>query len=353
MKPTDLAVLLSTGRRQTRRRRPVPTAHDPLPPFDQDDPPPDNNIVHTVLPPEQVIPDHFVDPLFLRGDFNGVTHDKNRWTKEPLPFLVGANSTPLEMLMSPMLPLYPRYWQDAHLTEHAERAYDDLVISPEPWNAAENGRTFSPADILAWCKYVKSWGFRTVIWRGDPRLEIDRMMGTLLDAGVVNFYIHGKEVDSVESSADYEASLRRVDSYIGGRIPIGVHFTANFDRQMGYPIGAPRDDYMRDWSLYDGRVHLMQQLDGSATAGRQGAAMYYARLHVNCGIGDAALGPGAPNSRVYAFETMATDQLYGRCTEAYGCLRSHELLCGTRDNPRARPVGGALNGLRKPSGLSY
>ena len=331
-------------------RRPAPRQQKPLPPFDPSD---GDGIVHTTLPPEQVIPPHFTDAAWLRADFNGVTLDLGRWDPKapaPLPFLVGANTTPLSMLMTPMLILYPRYWQDAALTEHAERGYDDLVIAPEPWNAAANGRSCSPADILAWCQYVRSWGFRVVLWRDDPRLGLDVMLQTLLDAGVVSFYVHGEEVDSKMSSEDYEASLRTIDAHIGGRIPIGVHFTADGVRHMGYPIGFPRDTFLNDWSPYDGRVHLCSQQDGDASAGLQGASMYYARLHVNCGIGDAAKGPGAPNSRVIAFETMATKQLYGERNEAYGCLRSFEQLCGTRDNPKARPVSGSGNGNRWPNG---
>lgn len=328
--------------------RPAPRHHAQLPPFDPDD---SGGQVHTVLPPEQVIPPNFTDPAWLRADFNGVTLDLDRWSPKapmPLPFLAGANSTPLAMLMTPMLPLYPRYWQDAALTEHAERAYDDLVVSSRPWNADENGRSdWSVADTLSWCRHVKSWGFRVVIW-GD--IPTDPMLEPLLDAGLVSFWCHGEEVDSKMTAEAYEASLQQLDRAIGGRIPIGVHFSADGDRQMGYPIGFPRDTFLPDWSPYDGRVHLCQQLDVNAPAGLQGASMYYARLHVNCGVGDAARGPGAPHSRVIAWETMATAQLYGRCDEAYGNLRTFELLSGTRDRPCTPAVSGFANGGRYPNG---
>lgn len=333
--------------------RPSATRHAPLPPFDPND---GGGLVHTVLPPEQVIPPHFTDPTFLRADFNGVTLDLARWgiptpaAGRTLEDVRGGNSTPAAMLMTPMLILYSRKVQDADLTEHAERGYDDFILDCEPWGAAANGRSFSPSDILAWCRYVRSWGFRIVLWRGDPTRGIDAMLDTLLQAGVVQFYIHGEEVDSKMTSQAYETSLQVIDRYIGGRIPIGVHFTADGRRQMGYPIGFPRDTFLNDWSPYNGRVHLCEQLDVTAPAGLQGASMYYARLHVNCGIGDAARGPGAPQSRVIAFETMATAQLYGRCTEAYGCLRDWELLCGTRDRPCAWPVSGFGNGCRYPDG---
>lgn len=341
MKQSDTFILLTQF--NVGGTRPAATPHAALPPFDPND---SGGIVHTTLPPEQFIPAHFADPTFMRADFNGVTLDTNRWGGNP-PFLPGANSTPLAMLMTPMLVLYPRHWQDACLTEHAERGYDDLIVDCEPWN----GPAYSPADMLAWCRYVQSWGFRVVLWRGDPTRGIDPMLDTLMQAGAVNFYVHGEEVDRKVTAEQYAASLNQIDQYVGGRIPIGVHFTCDGDRKMGYPLGFPRDTFLNDWSPYDGRVHLCLQLEGeSAPAGLQGAAMYYARQHVNAGIGDAARGPGAPNSRVIAFETMATKQLYGRCDEAYGCLRSWELLCGTRLDSRVRPVSGSGNGIRYPNG---
>ncbi len=354
-------------------RRPAMRPHAPTaPPFDPND---DGGQVHTTLPPEQVIPEHFADPAWLRADFTGVqiegeysptasddiirnggvTMTTGRWAGTFVPFLEGANTTPPTMIMTPFLPIYPRNIQDIVLTEHAERGYDDFVISPEPWGADVNGYEITPAKTLAWVQYVMAWGFRPVIWRGDPHWGLDAMFRTLYDAGAISFYVHGKEVDQVMSGEEYEASLQTMDRFIAGRLPIGAHFSGNGDRGMGYPIGPPRYNFIHDWSLYDGRVHLCQQLiglnnDGETLtlAGLQGAAMYYARLHVNCGIGDAAKGPGAPNSRVIAFETMSTAQLYGKCSEDYGNLRSWQLICGTRSDPRCRPVSGSASGLREP-----
>ena len=355
MGKTTTAAALLLGSSQPAGNRPQPTPHAPLPPFDHDD---QYGKVHTVLPPEQVIPAHFENPVFMRADFNGVTLDLNRWNPkapEPLPFLAGANSTPLAMLMTPMLCMYPRYWQDACLTEHAERGYDDFVIAPDGWNMPENGYHNSPANILAWCQYLKSWGFRVAFWQGNYRQGMNEMFHTVLDAEAMDWYIFGKEVDAMPGGTkeEYEAALSQVDAYIGGAISIGVHFTADADRHMGYPIGWTRDTYLNDWSPFDGRVHLMQQMSVQASAGLQGASMYYARRHINLGAnggGDAAWGPGAPNSRVIAFETMAIAQLYGKCDEGYGNLRDYEMLCGTRDNPNVAPVSGWGNGCRYPDG---
>lgn len=350
------------------RSRPKPIPQTAIaPPFDPSD---SGGIVHTTLPPEQVIPPHFTDPTWIRADFNGVTlpgsytptasaaivaaggvtMTSGRWAGLFVPWLVGANTTPPTMLMTPMLPLYPRSVQDAVLTEHALRGYDDLIYDCAPWNAAANGRGFTPAAIVAFSQYVRSWGFRPVLWRGDPTQGCDAMFQTIIQQSTPSLYVHGEEVDSKMTSEAYEASLQLVNQYLGGRVPIGVHFTADGNRQMGYPIGFPRDTFLNDWSPYDGRVHLCEQLDGDASAGLQGASMYYARRYVNAGLGDGAQGPGAPHSRVIAWETMATKQLYGQCTEAYGCLRSWELLCGTRDNPACLPVSGFGNGARYPNG---
>jgi hypothetical protein len=355
--------------------RPLPIPHASITPFDPND---SAGNVWTALPREQIIPPHFTDPAWLRADFSGVTLEGDytptasadivanggvtittgRWKSLWIPFLVGANTTPPTMIMTPMLILYPRPVQDACLTEHAERAYDDMVTSPGGWNMAENGFTPTPDNILAWCRYTNSWGFRNALWYPDrpPDNGPDAMLQTLFDAGVVSFYCHGKEVDSVMTSEQFAASLQAMDAYVGGRVPIGVHFTACAEptRKMGYPIGFPRDTFLQDWSPYDGRVHLCQQLNVEASAGLQGSSMWYARVHVNIGggnISEAARGPGAPHSRVIAWEITATKKLYGQMDETAGCRRVWELLCGTRDDSRCLPVSGFSDGGRQPNGV--
>lgn len=338
--------------------RPAPIPHAPIaPPFDPND---SGGAVHTTLPPEQVIPPHFTDPTFLRADFNGVTLGGNwvnvpggvritsgRWDGLFVPFISGANTTPPTMLMTPQVIRYPADVQHAVLTEHAERGYDDFIIDCAGWG----GPSFSPAEMLAWCQTLKAWGFRVVFWRGDPDWvnPIDPMLDTLMQNAAIDFYIHGEEVDRKTIMETYEAGLDVLNAAFDGIIPIGVHFTCDGDRKMAYPIGFPRDTFLLDWSKYDGRVHLMLQNDSTAPAGLQGASTYYGRLRV-MGQGDGARGPGAPNSRVIAFETMATAQLYGSCSENYGNLRDWELLCGTRTDPRIPPVSGFGNGCRYPNG---
>ena len=316
--------------------RPAPIPHAPLPPWDPND---SGGQVHTTQPPELVIPPHFADPLFLRADFNGVTLDATRWGGHP-PMLLGANSTPVDMLMTPMLILYPRIWQDRCLTEHAERGYDDFVISGDGWNLVTNGLNPTPAAIVSWAQYVQSWGFRIVYWRGAPMLD-DPTLQALVDAHAINWSIPGGEVDSKVTREQYDAVLQNTLSIVANGIPIGAHFTSN------YPSGFPRDTFLTNWSDYDGRVHLCWQTDPNESAGTQAARLYYARQRVNLGL-VGGNGQPAPNSRVVAFETLATPQLYGRADEAYGNLRSLELLYATRNDARIRPMdGGFCNGCRK------
>ncbi len=318
------------------------------------------------------------DPKYMRADFSGVciegeyepktiqhggvTMITGRWAGLFIPFIDGANTTPANMLMSPMLIMYPADVQAAYLTEYAERRYDDVIIDCEPWAAP---REYSIDEIKAFAKFLRDdWGFRVVLWRGDPHRGVDAMLRGLVEDGLISFYVHGEEVDGKMTSEEYEASLRVVDAYIAARIPIGAHFTCNGERGMGYPIGMPRETFLNDWSEFNGRVHLCLQLAGDVTpemrafygwgddvklvpAGLQGASIYYARRMVNLGEHggpDGAKGPGAPDSVVILFECMATAKLYGRCSELYARLRSYEGLCGTRDNPKVRPVSGCADG---------
>ncbi len=252
--------------------------------------------------------------------------------------LLGANSTPVPMLMTPMLILYPRQWQDACLTEHAERGYDDFVIVGGGWNLTVNGFNPTPAAIVDWAQYIQSWGFRVVYW-GDCVLN-DPFVQALVDAHAVNYVIPGEEVDGKLTREQFDAVLQSTLSIVSNGIPVGAHFTSN------YPSGFPRDTFLTNWSDYDGRVHLLWQTNPGESAGTQAARLYYARQRVNLGL-VGGNGQPAPNSRVCAFETSATEELYGRMDEAYGNLRSLELLYATRDDDRILPVSGFGNGCRE------
>lgn len=347
----------------------------PLPPFDTTDQ--YGNQVHTTIPPEQS-----VDRTKARmlADFTGVTipgewdiHDPDPKEQERkirenggvtlttgpykglfIPWRTGQNTSPPTMLMTPMLALYPADVQAVFFAEYVRRRrYRHIIIAEEGWNLAENGFAFTAESFKAWCRTLRAQGLGVVWWRGDWRHGVDAFFRDIIDSGLLDWYGHGKEVDTASTSAEYEASLDAVDNYIAGRIPIGVHFTApntpeTPERNLCYPIGMPRADYLKNWARWNGRVHLWAQFNVDAPAGLQAVGLWYARLRVNCGQGDGAEGPGAPDSIIVLFETMSTAQLEGRCTEEYGNLRNFELFCATRDQVCARPAEGVGGGIRYP-----
>jgi hypothetical protein len=289
--------------------------------------------------------------MFMRADFNGVTIDLARWglsqpaTGRTLDDIRGANSTPPNMLASTEMMLYPRKVQDAHLTESAERFLTHYVIAN--WNDPDTGADeYEPGEMVQWAQYVQSWGYHVVYWAAQPMLN-DPILQALVDAHALSWCIPGEEVDRKVTKEQYEAILDDTLSITANGIPIGAHFTAN------WPEGFPRDTMVPNWSKYDGKLHLMWQANQDESAGMQAARLYYARERLALGSvgGD---GTPSPRSRVYAFETMATAQLYGQCDEAYGNLRGLELLYATRNDARIPPMAGTGNGgNRLPDGTPF
>lgn len=331
-----------------RQVRPGPIAHKPLPAWDLND---GYGDVHTIPPPGLVIPAGY-DNMFVRADFAGLTLDPTRWGNAAADLaalnIQGANSTPYTMLMSPMLILYPRKWQDAWLTESAERNYSHVVITGDGWNFTANGFNPTPAAIVQWAQYVASWGNNVIYWASSPVVN-DPVLAALVAAHAVDWVVPGEEVDSKVTAQQYAAVLDNTLSVVGNGIPVGAHMTG------GFPLGFPRDTFFDGSSMpgfdhYDGRVHLMWQAIPANSAGLQAFNLYEARVRVALG-GVAGSGNLALNSRVIAFETMAEYQLFNECTEEYCCLRSLELLYDTVADARIPPMAGSANGLRLPSGL--
>ena len=361
------AVVLGGG-----HARPPMMSHEAITPFLDPSPDVNGNLLSTSLPPEQVIPAHFTDPLFIRADFNGVTLEgdyvwdgggtgqqpsggvtmtSGRWKGLYIPFLLGANSTPPTMIMTPMLPLYPLAVQEAVLWEHASRSLDDLIFSCEPWNQQVG---MIPAQILAFVQRIVSWGFRPFLWRGECRFGVDTMFETLMQSGLISFYGHGTEVDKYVTAEAYEAGLQPIMAYVNGRIGVGFHTTCDGGRKLGYPFGFPRDTFLPDWSPYDGKLHLLSEQHQDADGAQVQYGLWGARLHVNCGIGDGARGSGAPHSRTILFECKATNQLYGQATETDGARFGWYGLCSIRDaaHPQVLPISGFGNNGRYPDGTA-
>jgi hypothetical protein len=310
-------------------KRPLPVKQPSLPPFDSSD---NFGDVHTTLPPE-----FDASKLLYKADFMGVNLNESRWGTPP--FLVGADSTPITMLMSTMLGLYPRKWQDACLTEHAERGYPDFIVSDIPWEAYYNGRyDWSVQDTSDWIDYIKSWGFGVVLWTGFP-IKGDPYLKATADK--IKFHIIGTQVDGVYTAEEYEAVL---DDNLAmfPSLPSGAHFFPN------YPVGFPSDTFITNWDKYNGRLHLCWQANSDDSAGKQGAMMYYARQRVKLGL-IGGNGNPAPDSQVIIHECMATNELYGQCTEEGGCLKTYELLCCPQGvtNGQVMAFG---NGGRMPNG---
>jgi hypothetical protein len=339
-------------------RRPRPVQQPAIaPPWDQSD---SYGQVHTTPPPEWQPPKGY-DPKFLRGDFTGITLPGAYAFNGPgtdctmtdgpykglvIPWKIGANSTPAPMLMSGMLPLYPRAVQDAWLTESALRDYSHVMIAPDGWNLAENGYDMTPQKLVAWAEYVKSWGNYVLAWRGMPQIA-DPALQALYASGCVDFWLCGEEIDGKIPAEQLPPILDSALATAPG-VPIGVHFTAN------YPDGFPRDTFLAggasgSWADYNGRVHLCWQANQDDSAGKQGAMSFYARQRVQLGLvgGD---GRPAPDSRVYLYEIMATNELYGRCSEGYGNLRTLEGLFAPAGLSGISMLGGFLNGGRYADG---
>lgn len=318
----------------------------PLPPFDADDP---GGRVHTTPPPDLVIPVSYARN-FWRGDLGGVM------LPTAPPFVTGANTTPPEMTMSFLLPLYRRFGLrviDTFLTAHAERSYSHFHLDRWLWDAAG----FSLQDAADLIDYLIAWGFYPSLWLcgslddrrgGWPLLQpivepVLRMLTATSARAEKAIVLVGEELNNgCPPGAD------GVDSIIRGvcawttpaGVPTWLHFTSNY---ADYPVN-PRTDASAVvwWQQWIGLVQgLCWQADPSAPAGLMGAKLWDARR---------ILARADPSFLTVAFELRATEQLYGRCTEEQGCLTGLELLYCDNDGLGYPEVAGFGNGARYPDG---
>jgi hypothetical protein len=318
--------------------RPPMQRQPSLLPFDGDD---GGNQIHTTLPPEQIIPTK-PDRDWWIGDAWGVT-----LTETP-PLVPGCNTTPREMVMSYLLPRYPRVWQDKILTAHAERGYTHFLLDRATWQSAG----YSDADAVDLFAYVQSWGFFTSYWAtgsSDPRDQnwdgikplIAPFLRALIAAGLAekSICILGEELNSwnrpgpsgLDDIIDGAANICDLNN-----IPLWLHFTSNVP---GWP-GKPGESVEDWWSEMAGGVRgCCWQSNAADSAALQSAHLWDTRWRV--AVGD-------PQLKVCAFELKGNEQLYGRCDETCGSRTAWELVCATRgpQAPNAPAVAGSMNGPR-------
>lgn len=345
--------------------RPKPVKQAPLPPWDASDPPPSNDIVHTTPPSNLVIPPGY-DRGFWRGDIGGVMLPSasippiggTEAQKIAFAQSIGANTTPLEMTMSFLLPHYVQFGTpvvDAFLTAHAQRGYSHFHLDR---GTAVNvlGGIDQALDLLA---YVQSWGFYTSFWlcgTGDdrsggwPMLQpmIEPFLQRLIARGLADKSIAlvGEELNSGCVPGNGPNGLDGIINGVCGLtnpvgIPTYLHFTANV------PSWQPDGMNPVQWiAEFQGKLTgICSQLNPDDSAGAQGAHLWDTRWR---------WAAASLDYRVVAFEIMATAELYGQCSEEYGCLRNLELLyCPSgAPTPDAPAVAGCGNGSRYRDGTA-
>ena len=338
---------LLMGSGDSAHLRPQPVRQNPLPSWDATD---GGGIVHTTPPDNLQIPQGFTRD-FWRGDIGGVMLPKTP------PWVDGANSTPPEMTMSFLLPKYVQFGTsviDMFLTAHAERNYSHFHL--DRGTAINTLGLQGTLDLLA---YIQSWGFFTSFWlcgTGDdrsggwPMLQpmIEPFLQILIAQGLADNSIAlvGEELNS---GCVPGGGPNGLDGLINGvcaitnpvGIPTWLHFTQNVPAWQ-----APGQDSVAWWGQFVGKLKgLCSQLNPDDSAGAQGAHLWDARWR---------LAQASLDYRVVAFEIMATAQLYGRCTEEYGCLRGLEnVYCPSgAPTPNAPAVAGFGNGGRYPDGTA-
>lgn len=338
-------------------------AHLTLLPFDASDPG-GGGIVHTTLPPEQVIPPP-PNRRWWRGDFGGVTLDilpQNVVAQVPIingltPQQIGANTTPLNMMISFLLPWYTPVGQQIIVNAHRIRGYTHFHLDRHTWEAAG----YTVTTILPLFQSLINQGFY-VSWWALSSLDghisnwaaaqpfIQPMVNALAAAGIANkcILIIGEELNSYTdpTPTGLDDIIRNtcaltnpldMDTYL--------HFTSNVDSWSSAPFTQTSW-----WAQWPGLLQgLCWQSNANDTAGTMGGHLYDARTY---------LGNADPNRlRVVAFETRAFAELFVpptvpvHYTEQMTCRTDWELICTTRrPQDPFPPVAGAGNGIRYPDG---
>jgi hypothetical protein len=328
-------------------RRPNPIRQNVLPPFDESFPP--DRIVHTVLPPEFIRPTKY-DRLFHMGDFGGLC------IPEDPPYVDGANTTPINMMMSFFLPYYKQFgmkWIDLYLKTAAEHDYSHIHLDRFNWEKAG----FSNNDILDFFNYLISWGFYVSYWAtgsqdNRPNWDIvgpmcEPLVRSILNSSLLTerlIILPGEELNNGVPPGDLG-----LDSILDGftklcnpsSLPLYFHFTGNV-RAWWNDQNQTESGWAQMWAPKMQGQYWQGDFDNPA--GVMGGHFWDSRnFWANI----------KSNFDVIAFELLAEGQLYGRFTEDYGCLRGYEMLCCTiAEGSPAKQVMGFGNGGRMPDGSS-
>jgi len=354
-----------------------PTLQKSLPPFDPSD---DWGLVHTTQPPDLILPTSRTRD-FMLFDLGGVM------LPSAPPFVDGANTTPPEMTMSFLLPKYQQPWIDNILCAHATRSYPCFLLGRR--QADDAG--MSDAQFCDLIEYVQSWGFYVLVWLSSSR--DNRSGGWNTIGGRINQFLDvllarsQHTLDNIASLLPGQELNNGCPPGPGGAddiianvcarvnptgIPVDLHFTANYP---GYPVNVPPDQAdaeMVHWiAQWKGRVRgLFAQMDAYnpvckiggvdrpygdpscynaqhgaglqplSSAGYMGAKLWDIRRFW------ARAGYNTPS--IYSSELINDAQLYGKCSEEYGCLRGLEMLYCTSDGSCPPLMG--TGGCRLPDG---
>jgi len=334
----NIAAFSSAADSSRNNTRPAAKKQKPLGHFDSSDPGGD---VHTVCPPEQIIPSN-PTKLWWRGDFGGMTLDRTP------PLVQGGNTTPQNMVMTFFIDRYDREWQDEIIFAHCEKSYSHFHASP-PEDRTSLSNCNSQVQLFQYIQsygnYVSYWGIGSVDqiaqhgWQAVSGLYLP-FLNALQAAGSKTcentILIVGEELNSCttpDSLLDIVTNLSPICQSIG--IDMWLHFTSNYP---AWPRAGQTQQGFWEAMIGLGVKGLCWQSNAYDLAGTMGGHMWDSRKVI------------PPPGRFVAFETRAYAQLVDptlKYTEEVGCLTGLEMIyCPIAAGSNILPVAGFGNGGR-------
>jgi hypothetical protein len=344
----------------------------PLGPWD---PPrdPTGEETHQVAPPELVALIASLPPGGRRdvkiGDFAGLTLDPS-WGDPPFISPVtgqdfGANSTPLNRIMSFLLPFYGRTkWLDIVLTENCWRSYSHIHF--DHWNAQQAG--LSDAQFAALMAYAQSWVGFTTFWglvnRGDSWAEAQSSLEPLLNEIIKlgptvcerTTLIVGKELNTYTSPDGLLDIVQHLSPICqGAGIAMDLHLTEDYDAWQG---GTPGDQTQQQFwqTMHALGVGCLDwqgiPSENFGGVGAMGAHMYDARRllgSVSTDLTVCAFEPGVETNELYNagnldYEDQTKDWEQRARTIAW------QLCCCPNGGTNYPAVAGTMAGWSYPDG---